>query len=687
MTAQALVERAFERLHGREGFVERPDQRQLALLLADCIQAGETGAFEAPTGLGKSLAALIPAIACAIADEKRTVIATYTNVLAEQYWRKDLPLALELFEGDDLPSCQFLVGRQRYACLAAAAQHAPSIGRRLQQSATLGIESEYRQLVDLKGREVSRTWASIAGPPVCPARLCDRYDECFYYRARRAAEKAGVVITNHAVVLQDALLKRTTSGGMTILGQYDYLVVDEAHDLPEAALNALEFELDESKLASLAGLAGRLEQSLAPVAEAAKDLQGWLDLGARYRDRIETAQRRLAVVGHDLGRSGILSATPSEVFMHARVRAAHLPEAVEPLQAIAIDVADHTTQYVAAARAALARWKEAGGLSGREAGAHDALRTYAAYLDEYAAGCRALFDVGGEALGASVTYVAAEPGKPVDIRRDVIDLAGPLEALIWSQVPAACLSATLALDGGFDYFTQVTGAAPRFREVLPSPFDFQSQCALYLPSRGSIPDPSEARQTGREGAYFDALAREIARIIRAVEGRSLVLFHSRREMEEVHRRIDLPEYPILVQRAYGAASVGERFRGDVRTSLFALRSYWTGFDAPGETLSCVVLVRVPFEVPVDPPQIARMAWLEGQGKDPFASHTLPKAKMLMRQGAGRLIRRAEDIGLIAILDPRVQTKRYGDEILANLPPIRAYDDLALAAARVGLASV
>ncbi|HRI43720.1 MAG TPA: ATP-dependent DNA helicase [Fimbriimonadaceae bacterium] len=695
MTAQSLVDGAFERLLQRDGFVERPDQRQLALLLADCIQAGETGAFEAPTGLGKSLAALIPAIACAIADEKRTVIATYTNVLAEQYWRKDLPLALELFEGTEPPSCQFLIGRQRYACLAAAAQHAPPVGRLLLDRATLGIESEYRQLVDLQGREISRTWASIAAPPVCPARLCDRYDDCFYYRARRAAERASIVITNHSVVLQDALLKRTTNGAMAILGKYDYLVVDEAHDLPEAAMNALEFELNESKLAALAGLAGRLEQSLAPAADAANDLKAWLDLGARYRDHLEAAQRRLAVFAHDLGRSGILAATPDTVFAHPRVRAAYLPEAVKPLEEIALEVADRTSEFVAQSRAALVRWKDPGNLAAKtEAGATDALRTYAAYLDEYAWGCRTLFQTDPEhdpdavPLGAGVTYLSADPGRPVNVRRDVIDLAGPLESLLWSQTPAACLSATLALDGGFDYFTHVTGVNPRFREILPSPFDFQSQSALFMPSRGAIPDPSEARQSGREFAYFDAIAQELGRIIRAVEGRTLALFHSRREMEEVHRRIVLPpDLPVLMQRAYGAASVGDRFRSEVRASLFALRSYWTGFDAPGETLSCVVLVRVPFEVPVDPPQIARMAWLEGLGRDAFASHTLPKAKMLMRQGAGRLIRRSEDSGLIAILDPRVQTKRYGDEILANLPPMRAYDDLDSAVGRLGLASV
>jgi ATP-dependent DNA helicase DinG len=140
-----------------------------------------------------------------------------------------------------------------------------------------------------------------------------------------------------------------------------------------------------------------------------------------------------------------------------------------------------------------------------------------------------------------------------------------------------------------------------------------------------------------------------------------------------------------MQRTYGTADLGQRFRSEKSASLFGLRSFWTGFDAPGDTLSCVVLVRIPFEVPVEPPQIARLAYLQSQGLDAFREHTLPLAKMIMRQGAGRLIRRAEDKGVIAILDPRVTTKAFGEEILANLPPgMRVFRNIADAAGFVGL---
>src|SRR6185436_14052628 len=195
-------------------------------------------------------------------------------------------------------------------------------------------------------------------------------------------------------------------------------------------------------------------------------------------------------------------------------------------------------------------------------------------------------------------------------RKSTVDLVGPLRDYLWDQVPWIGLSATLALDGAFDHFKRITGAEPRFEEVLPSPFDFSSQAALYLPRAGTIPDPSLARKEGTEDHYFDSIARELTQLIQLIGGRTLALFHSRREMEEVYgRMMPIEGLPLYIQSRVGAASVRDRFKNEVRSSLFALRSFWTGFDAPGETLSCVAVVRVPFEVPIDPAQIARNAYL------------------------------------------------------------------------------
>ncbi len=684
-TASELIEGAFKRLAERPGFVLRADQQQLAHLLSDMIEGDASGAFEAPTGLGKSLAALIPAIAHAITEKKRTIIATYTNVLAEQYWRQDLPLALSLFDlggsgaGSEPPlRTQFLIGRQRYACLAAIQDTAPQLKRNFVPRAQLGIETELREHGGISGREVSRLWPQIATPPVCPGRLCSHYNSCFYYNARRAAEKAEVVITNHSVVIQHALMARAGDETGGLLGEYDFLILDEAHDFPQAALNGLEFELSQPKLAALLGIGTRMEKTLAPYAESAGDMLLWAGMCDDFRKDVERCQRAIVAYSLRLGQPGILNATPPEVMDHPQVQAAKTSDGIFGAQRIADEVSKCCIGFVEKVQDVLTSWRDQGIALGMVA---ESVRNYSTYIAGFGGGCVSLFNP----EGVAVSYVG-RTGEDAMLRSDLIGLAQPLQDLVWSRGPYACMSATLALDGSFDFFKRTTGAEPDFEEILPSPFDFTIQAAVYLPKAEIIPDPSTARREGLEEEYYAALARELSEIIQTLEGRTLALFHSRREMEGVMKYISLPpELPILMQFRSGAGSTGEQFIKNVNASLFALRSFWTGFDAPGETLSCVALVRVPFEVPVDPPQIARMAWMQTLGLDPFQEHSLPQAKMLMRQGAGRLIRRSEDKGIIALLDPRLRTKRYGEAILANLPPgMRTFDDFADAAGWLGL---
>jgi ATP-dependent DNA helicase DinG len=678
-TPEQLIDRAFKKLAEQPGFVSRPDQVQLALLLSDLIGQGSSGAFEAPTGLGKSLATLIPAIAQALVNKKRTVIATYTNVLAEQYWRRDLPLALELFEGvegiNELKT-QFLIGRQRYLCKSAFRVIAPDLAEEFEDSSDLGIETEFRQLVRRPARELTQLWRESAAPPVCPGRLCSLYHSCYYYKARRLAEKAEIVITNHSVVIQDGILVRASEDGKGLLGAFDFLVLDEAHDFPQAALSGLEFELSSGKLSALAGIIKRLEEALRGAAMQNRALPQWTQTCSNFRAALDTCNAEIVEYSISVGRPGILAAEPSEIWNHPVVKQHRSDDSVGAAKQVAEKAATLAEAFVRTVVAYQSEWT-----AGVETA--ETVRSYLSYIQSFAGGCRHLF----APEGCAVSFVS-KTGPEAILRQDPVDLSAPLTEMIWSRVPYACLSATLAVDGAFEHFSRTTGATPEYQEVLPTPFDYGSQAALYLPPAGAIPDPTVARKEGTEEEYFRAVARELSRIIRIMDGRTLALFHSRREMDGVRAHMHVPpDLPILVQAWGGTGSLGEKFRRDLKSSLFALRSFWTGFDAPGETLSCVVLVRVPFEVPIEPTPIARMAWLQTQGIDPFQAHTLPNAKMMMRQGAGRLIRKATDQGIIALLDPRLKSKRYGEEILANLPPeMREFSDFEEAAAWVGLST-
>lgn len=683
--ARARIERAFEELARRPGYSHRADQRQVADLIGDCIESGSKGAFEAPTGLGKSLACLIPALAYAL-EGKRIVIATYTNVLAEQYFYKDLPLALSLFEAP-WPEVELLMGKSRYACKIELEEAKPSPKaatalRTFSAEAKLGIERELRQVVGSRARGVHQLWSSISVPAVCAGRLCPLYEDCFYYSARRRAEKASLVITNHAVVLQDALMRSTTEGEKGLLGKVEMLLLDEAHDLLSAAASSFEFELSEAKVASVRGIAGRMSQAIDLLAVRTPDYPDWHREERRFQAEMEQVQSRIADLRRKRDQPGILSVSPADLQEAPAVRSYWGEELREDAFAVADQAADALQSLLKRSEDLLQSWAGQETLRPeRLRETRELVRNYVPYLTEFVVQCRSMT----APQGVSVTSFRSFP-EPT-LRSEPIVYHELLRELVFDVVPAVALSATLAVDGQFDYFCRGAGFDPQFTEMLPTPFDFAHQAAVYLPPAGAIPDPTEARKQGTEDLYFSALAQQISSILTAAGGRSLVLFHSRREMNAVYERLQVPDdLPVLVQSG-AAAGLGDRFREEIRSSLFAVRSFWTGFDAPGETLSVVVLVRVPFEVPVDPVQIARHAYFRSQGLDPFQESTLPAAKMMIRQGVGRLIRNTTDKGVVALLDSRLLTKRYGEEILDNLPPgMRTFRDVHDALGWVGLGS-
>ena len=666
--AKTQLHRAFELLGSKKGFEARSSQVQLANLLFDCIQSGSPGAFEAPTGLGKSLAALIPAIALAIEENKRVVIATHTNVLTEQYWKKDLPFALSLFEGQ-LPSHQLLIGRQRYVCMLEVGSAAPQLLSQLREHRGLGIESEFRSLTKMRQREFSELWKSISSPSVCAGRSCPLYEDCFYYRARRNAEKASIVIANHHVVVSDAILKRSTEGELSMLGNYDFLIIDEAHSFADSARSSLEFVLDETTVNQSVRLASRVEEAIRSIGQKGS----WELAQARFRKDIEAVRGMLrGLIDRNL-EGAILSASPAEILTHPEAERRKKDSPEQEVAMLADQYAVALNNFVKAAREILHPPEPSPAVQHAAAMTHN----YMLYLQE--AAFHALNLMSPE--GVSVTHLTK-----TGVRQDVVDVAAPLEEMLWSKTPAACLSATLAVDQEFEYLKKQTGFVPTFAEILPSPFDLGTHAAIYLPKSGKIPDPTRARAEGTENEYFYAVADEISQIIKLLNGRTLVLFHSRREMDEVKRRLTLPDsLPVLTQGFGSHSALGDQFRKSPQTSLFGLRSFWTGFDAPGETLSCVVLVRIPFEVPVEPPQVVRQIWYAQQGSDGFKEYTVPQAKMVVRQGLGRLIRTDQDKGLMALLDPRVHTKRYGQEFLENLPQeCRTFTDVADALGYLGL---
>jgi ATP-dependent DNA helicase DinG len=670
-----LVSKAIDKLEDTYGFSKRPSQRQLSLLISDLLEGSQSGIFEAPTGVGKSLAALIPSLIHACTSGKRVVIATYTNVLAEQYFKKEVPFALELLS--DLlpvkPDVRILMGRQRYCCIAQLGELDQKLRSVMLSEASIGHETEFKRVAGLPLKVVNALWPKVSTPVVCASTLCPDYRRCYYYNGRRLASKAQLVITNHSVVVQDALMKES-EGSEGLLGDYDFLILDEAHDFHLAAANGLEFELNESKLKTLSHIGAQLGKMLEDLATASGVREEWNRSVADFEADSRVCREELNHLSRRLSRPGVVIASPDSLFQNQLVQNHKADLSVDEISKLGFMV-ENGCRKLSEASDRLLSTSVTRNVAQTES-VRDTIRNYRRYLDEFGSSIRALI----LPQGVSVTHASHGVTGP-KIRLDTIALSEPLQRILWSQIPTVFLSATLALDGGFEFFKSLIGCQASFEEILEAPYDYARQAALYLPKSGVIPDPTESRKNRSEPAYYQAVASEIDRIIQTCKGRTLVLFHSRREMEGVGALIPRrPEFPILIQSTQGVAEIGEQFRRSTNASLFGLRSFWTGFDAPGPTLSCVVLVRIPFEVPIDPPQIARSAHLQIQGLNPFASYSLPMAKTLVRQGVGRLIRGSEDIGVIALLDPRIHSKTYGQQFLDNLPQgMTAYFDIEEAA--------
>jgi ATP-dependent DNA helicase DinG len=440
----------------------------------------------------------------------------------------------------------------------------------------------------------------------------------------------------------------------------------------------LEFELSDRTLGLLIGLANRLEQVALPVAAEAGKMSDWADACEQFRSEISACQARMHDYCMGLRRGGILAASPESLWRSNEVSSAAIGEALPEAQTVVSEVVGRISGFIQKSKQLCESVRDE---SEDAKMMRETTAVYLAYFSEFREQAEMLF----APVGVSVTH-AERMRTGGAIRRAVVDVAQPLRDLIWDRLPAACMSATLAIDGDFDWFRRVSGIHPSFQDVLPPALNFRKNAAMYLPPAGAVPDPARARQDGDMQFYYKAIANQVESVIAQMGGRTLVLFHSREEMERVKEILDVRGgMNIHMQRRSGAGHSGKKFRDEIESSLFGLRSFWTGFDAPGETLSCVCIVRIPFEVPIDPESVARNAYLRECGMDPFVAHTLPQAKLLMRQGVGRLLRTETDRGVIAIMDPRICTKRYGFEILENLPrDIRTFSNFVDAMAHVGL---
>jgi ATP-dependent DNA helicase DinG len=626
------------------GGQRREGQATMARAVTDAIRVRRHLLVQAGTGTGKSMAYLVPAVAHAVRTDRAVVVTTATLALQAQVVERDLPrLARALTpQLPREPTWELLKGRSNYLCRNKLDGGFPSEEGTLFEVAAPGPEAEGRL-----GREVVRLreWAettatgdrdeldpgvsdrawrqvSVSARECLGAQRCPVAAECFSERVRARARTVDVVVTNHAMTAIDAL----ESSGQ-LLPEHDVLVVDEAHELADRVTAVATAELSA---AVLHAASRRLRRSAGVVSESLDDAAVALEAA------LEEAP------------PGRLDRWPDQL-------------------------ADAVVAVRDAARTALSDLKDAGDAAAAEddqeaRGARHLAR--AAVQEVFSVAERLAEDVGrGAGDGFDVAWVTAGSGpaaRAPSLHIAPLSVAGLLREKLFAERTVVATSATLTLGGSFDPVAGAfglrggKGSRTRWTGVdVGSPFDYPRQGILYVARH--LPPP------GRAGAD-DAVLDELAALVEAAGGRTLGLFSSRRAAEAaaeaLRRRLTTP---VLCQGEDRLPRLVRQFTDDPATSLFGTMSLWQGVDVPGPSCSLVVIDRIPFPRPDDPLMSARARAVDAAGGNGFVSVSAAHAAVRLAQGAGRLIRAAGDRGVVAVLDSRLATARYGGFLRDSLP--------------------
>jgi ATP-dependent DNA helicase DinG len=617
------------------GFEARGGQLQMADRAADVFSNGGVLLAEAGTGTGKTLAYLIPAVL----SRRRVLVSTGTKNLQEQIFYKDLPV---LRESLGIPfTATYMKGRGNYLCLHRFESFkeggvSQSLGFTRDESIYVRLIDEWRTETETGDRaeledlpEDLPFWKDIAATSEnCIGTECAHYNDCFVTRMRQRAAESDLVVVNHHLLCADAAVRQSAYG--EVIPTCHYAVVDEAHQLEDVATQYFGIAVSNYRLDDLGHDVDRtVAAKLLPDEETADNLK---DRADRVRDHARAFFSVLQLIRFD---------GPGVAGNETRMR-----------------IGANQLNRVADEGLSLVRALEA--LEAEIALAREAPPDVLA-LATRAADVRTDLDFLLRADDSGFVYYLDVRGRGVFLRAAPIDVSSIVRDLLLDRMSGTVLtSATLTVDGSFEYVRTRLGIRKAQEIRLPSEFDYSQQAILYLPKR--MPDP-------RSREFASAMAREVIEIVKRTKGRAFVLFTSYANLREVQALASADiDYPILVQGTAPRSALLRDFKATANAVLLATSSFWQGVDVVGEALSCVIIDKLPFASPADPITAARIEAINAAGGSAFGEYQIPLAILALQQGLGRLIRHRQDRGVLAVLDPRLRSMGYGRRFLNSLPP-------------------
>lgn len=620
----------------------RHQQVLMAEAVGNTIEENTHLIVEAGTGVGKSLAYLIPFILWTQKENKKAVFSTYTKALQHQLVDKDIPFLKDALKIDF--SFALCVGGENYLCL-----------RRFNQSGSHGLfeldeTDDLKKLYEWKDKTKTGLKSDIGFEPlpklwkkvcregdICFGRKCGYYEQCFYQKAKAVERSSHILVTNHHLFFAHI------ASGWNVLPKFDGIVFDEAHQLEDVAAGYLGIEVSNYRLKSLLdaiaspstgkGLLSRLEWLTPYTFVEINSLSGSVrSAGDKFFSilygRLEEPTKRIRE------RNFIPN------LLHEP-----LAELREGLKSVAGMVKKEEEE-----KEVLSLIERCGSLSGDIA------------------------DIIEQRLPEHVYWAEVE-GRRRSLFATPIDMAPILRSQIFENIsPVILTSATLSIHGDFTFLKERLGINNGDELALDSPFNYRDNAMVYISS--DVSDPKDAEAFERD--VIDS----IKVILNITQGRTLILFTSYEMLNKTYDALNrlnslnrLNGLNFLRQGDMDSYRLIEEFKNSDNAVLLGTHTFWQGVDIPGDALQCVIIVRLPFQVPDDPVTEARLERLKENGKDPFISYQIPNAILLFKQGFGRLIRTQNDKGIVAILDPRVRTRFYGKRFLDSLPDCTRTDSI------------